>query len=401
MNKKIVIFGGSTISPIVNHLSLIGTYSVGTTAKKLAELAPTDMDVELYLTKTAGGMLETNNDVQDVIKNIVQDNRTKIVFFPISIVDFHYANGNKFGRRFDSNYSKEITIRPTHKLISLIRNTRKDIFLVGFKQTCGASAHEQYLAGLNLCKNASCNLVVANDYESRLNMIVTPEEAKYCVSTDRDLVLKELMFMARMRSNLSFTRSTVVKGELVDWDSTLVFENLRTVVNYCRGRGAYKPFNGVTTGHFACKIGPRNFLTSIRKTDFNKLSHLVRIETDNDDRVIAYGAKPSVGGQSQRIIFSKYDDIDCIVHFHCPIRYGSEVPVKSQKEFECGSHECGQNTADGLKEFELPNGQKIYAVYLDNHGPNIVFHHDVDPRHIINFIEDNFDLDAKTGGYVS
>jgi hypothetical protein len=390
MNKKVVIFGGSTISPICNHLSLIGTYATGTTAKKLGQLVPSDMDVEFHLTKTAGGELETNDDIRHVIDSLVRDMSVKIVFFPISIVDFGVGNGSKNNKRLDSSQYHTLKIFPEDKLIGLIRKTRKDIFLVGFKQTCGASAQEQYIAGLNLCKKSSCNLVVANDYISRLNMIITPEEAKYCVSTDRDYVLKELMDMARMRSNLSFTRSTVVKGELIEWNSPLVFPALREVVDYCRNRGAYKPFNGVTTGHFACKIGEKQFITSIRKTDFNQLKHLVRIETDNDDRVIAYGAKPSVGGQSQRIVFSKYEDVDCIVHFHCPLKAGSVVHYVSQKEFECGSHECGQNTANGLGEFVLPNRQKIYAVYLDNHGPNIVFHHSVNSSQIIQFIEDTF-----------
>ena len=42
----------------------------------------------------------------------------------------------------------------------------------------------------------------------------------------------------------------------------------------------------------------------------------------------------------------------------------------------------------------------IEAVYLDNHGPNIVFRHDVDPQKVIDFIEENFDLTGKTGGYI-
>ena len=38
---------------------------------------------------------------------------------------------------------------------------------------------------------------------------------------------------------------------------------------------------------------------------------------------------------------------------------------------------------------------------LDNHGPNIVFHHSIDPAKVIAFIEANFDLSGKTGGLVS
>jgi hypothetical protein len=170
------------------------------------------------------------------------------------------------------------------------------------------------------------------------------------------------------------------------------------VVNYCIEQGAYKVFNGATVGHFACKIGDTEFLTSIRKTNFNDLAKngLVRVKTDGPDTVIAYGAKPSVGGQSQRIIFSEHNDYNCIVHFHCPIKEGSEVPVRSQREVECGSFSCGKNTSDGLKRIG-----NLSAVMLDNHGPNIVFHDSIDPQEVIDFIEANFDLSDKTGGPVS
>lgn len=196
----------------------------------------------------------------------------------------------------------------------------------------------------------------------------------------------------------SFNRSTVVDGELIPWESDLIPDALRTVVNHCINFNAYKPFRGATVGHFACKVNENTFLTSVRKSNFNDLSKngLVKITTDGPDSVIAYGAKPSVGGQSQRMIFHNHKDYDCIVHFHVEKRKDSLIPIVSQREFSCGSHECGINTSNGLKQFG-----NLSAVYLDNHGPNIVFHRSINPQEVIDFIEDNFDLDQKTGGYVS
>jgi hypothetical protein len=193
---------------------------------------------------------------------------------------------------------------------------------VAFKTTCGATFQEQYVTGLNLLKKNSCNLVLANDTKTHVNMIITPEEAKYHVTTDREEALRQLVDMTYHRCQLSFTHSTVVAGTPVPWDSELIYPSLRTVVNYCINNGAYKPFNGATVGHFACKIGEKEFLTSIRISNFNDLAKngLVRVVTDKDDTVIAYGAKPSVGGQSQRIIFSEHNDYDCIVHFIVPKR---------------------------------------------------------------------------------
>jgi hypothetical protein len=204
--------------------------------------------------------------------------------------------------------------------------------------------------------------------------------------------------MAKLRSHLTFTRSTVVAGEPVPWSDPIVPSSLRTIVDYCIAMNAYKPFRGATVGHFAAKLSQDTFITSQRKTNFNDLEKigLVRIKTDGPDTVLAYGAKPSVGGQSQRIVFSDHPEYDCIIHFHCPIKPGSKIPQISQREVECGSHECGRRTSGGLAKFG-----NLSAVYLINHGPNIVFNSSIDPQEVIKFIEDNFDLAGKTGGYVS
>jgi hypothetical protein len=230
-------------------------------------------------------------------------------------------------------------------------------------------------------------------------MIIVPEEARYCVTNNRKEVLEELVKIALLRSTLTFTRSTVVAGNPCEWDSLLVPDALREVVNYCVEKGAYKKFRGVTAGHFAVKLSETKFLSSRRKTDLGDIKNvgLVLVETDGPDRVIAYGSKPSVGGQSQRIVFSDHPDFDSIVHFHCPKKENSLVPTISQKEYECGSHECGKNTSNGLKSFG-----RLKAVFLDNHGPNVVFNSS-DPgiaEEVKTFIENNFDLSQKTGGLV-
>ncbi len=407
--KQIAILGGGTISWVANHLAITAP-AYGTTARKLRdiceELIP-EMDPILYLTKMAGGGvidLETNDDIAKLVDDLTHDNLTKIIFFSVSMVDFNAKltdrehDASKYGDRLPSDQPYLFLFEPADKVIQKIRKFRKDIFLVGFKQTCGLTEDEQYIAGLNLCKKASCNLVLANDTKTRLNMVITPEEARYHVTTDRDEALEGLVTMAKHRSHLTFTRSTVVAGESVPWNSSLVPDSLRKVVDYCIEQGAYKPFNGATVGHFACKLADNVFLTSKRRTNFNDLKDigLVKVETDGPDDVIAYGAKCSVGGQSQRIIFGDHKEMDCVVHFHSPIKEGSEVPQVSQYLVECGSHECGIRTSNGLKQFG-----NLKAVYLQEHGPNIVFNHEIDPREVIDFIEKNFDLSQKTGGFVS
>jgi len=225
-------------------------------------------------------------------------------------------------------------------------------------------------------------------------MIITPEQARYCVTTDREQVLKQLVEMTLSRSKGTFTRSKVVTGRGVPWGHELVPSSLRTVVDHCIKAGAYKPFQGSTVGHFAVKVDSKKFLTSKRKSNFNHLEELAVVMPNGDNEVWSQGGKPSVGGQSQRIIFREHPEMDCIVHFHCPPKPDAKLSVRSQAAHECGSHECGQNTSDGLRE----ETSGIKCVYLDNHGPNIVFNRSIEPQKVIDFIESNFDLTKSTDG---
>jgi hypothetical protein len=409
--KQIHIIGGGTVFHVRPHLA-ISAVAYGSTARTLADLCKEHSDkleVVTHLTKMASagnGDLETNEDVGALIDKLKADNATKIIFMPVALTDYQgeieedQGQPGKYGTRLKTREQKAPTIHlsAAGKVIGQVRQKRKDIFLVGFKTTSGATLDEMYIAGLNLLKESSCNLVLANDVKTRWNMVITPEEARYHQTQERLEALRGLVEMAYLRSHLTFTRSTVIGGESIPWQSAEVPASLRKVVDHCIAGGAYKPFRGATVGHFAVKLNDTTFLTSKRKTNFNLLSEigLVKVTTDGPDSVVAYGSKPSVGGQSQRIVFTDHPDLDCIVHFHCPIKEGSLVPVVSQREFECGSHECGNNTSKGLKKFGNLN-----AVYLDQHGPNIVFNRSVDPAEVIAFIEANFDLSGKTGGYVT
>lgn len=409
-NKTIHVIGGGTVFHVRPHLALAAP-AYGGTARRLAELLHQHrlgqtLDVALHLTRMADsgrGDLETNDDVAHLLARLTADPATKAIFLPAALCDWEGSIDGQAGKdapRLQSRAQDRVSLDlvPAAKVVGAIRHQRKDIFAVAWKATTGLSPEEQYLAGLNLLKEASVNLVFANDLHTRLHMVITPEEAKYAVTTDREAALRELVDISLHRCQLTFTRSTVVAGEPVPWDSPLVPGALRAVVDHCIARGAYKPFRGATVGHFACKLDERTFLTSIRKSNFNDLGKtgLVKVVTDGEDSVIAYGARPSVGGQSQRIVFHDHADYDCIVHFHCPKKAGSDVPEVSQREYECGSHQCGENTSKGLQRYG-----RLSAVYLQEHGPNVVFHRSIDPAEVIRFIEDNFDLEAKTGGYVS
>lgn len=427
--KNIEIIGGGTVSHVRNHLALCAP-AYGTTAKQLNSLLREELRiglaeaeareygywpksiehyVKLHLTKMAGGTLETNEDVSKLVDWLIANPETKIIFFNPALVDYDgsiLTNDEEVSVGFDTpsgKYEKRLqtskgpqllSLTPSDKIVGKIRKERKDIFLVAFKTTCGATEDEQFLSGLHLLKKNSCNLVLANDTKTRLNMIITPEQARYHVTNNRDEVLRGLVEMTLSRAKGTFTQSTVIPGDSVPWDMESIPHSLKSVVEHCIAKGAYKPFNGSTVGHFAFKKDENSFVTSKRKVDYNKLSEvgMVLCHSEGEDKVTAYGARPSVGGQSQRIVFREHPEADCIVHFHCPPKPEAKLSVREQRLFECGSHECGKNTSSGLKE-EVPG---IKCVFLNNHGPNIVFNHKTNPQEIIKFIDENFDLNKST-----
>jgi ribulose-5-phosphate 4-epimerase/fuculose-1-phosphate aldolase len=463
--RKIHIIGGGTVAHVRPHLALCAP-AYGKVVRQLFDAIACSMDaseylVHLYTTKMAGNRhqiwtarsgiedevyppnLETNEDIAALLDHIcVMQPEPSIVFLPAALCDFDVRHIEKtwYDERFgvkhkdewpgkdkprllssdfvplkpDNDPTLRLALVPGEKVIQRVRRQRKDIFLVGFKTTTGAEKQAQFDAGLTLLKQSSCNLVLANDLVTKLNMVITPEQAPHYVSTDRRHVLRQLVGMALARSKGRFTHSEVVEGKSIGWNGEIVPDSLRTVVNHCLKRGAYKPFLGKTVGHFAFKVPVAPgvaplFITSKRGVNFNELEKvgMVSVQTDGDNKVIAMGAKPSVGGQSQRIIFAEHPDVDCIVHFHCPLKPGVPVadrelnqlgfPLRSQAPYECGSHECGKNTSDGLELFVVDKeGHQLKAVMLDKHGPNIVFNKNIDPQTVIDFIERYWDLERST-----
>lgn len=394
------VIGGGTVFHVRPHLALCAP-AYGTVARQLhAMLREKGEDATLHLTRMGGDPRgpETNGDVAELVDRLVADPKTKRIFLASALCDFEGSidgeqSGKDAPRLRTAEGARTMELYPADKIVSRIRKTRKDVFLVAFKTTAGATAQAQYEAGLTLLKRSSANLVLANDVHARRNMVIAPELARYHETTDREAALRGLVEMTLLRSALHFIRTNVVPGELVPWTSPEVPRTLRAVVEHCVSRGAYKPFNGVTVGHFAWREGPTTLVSSRRKQNFNdeRGRDLVRVEVERD-RLVAYGAKPSAGTRSQWMVLSSFLDEDCIVHFHCPMRPGADVPLRSQREYECGSHECGENTRRGMKRFG-----ELAAVMLDQHGPNVIFPRAIDPAVVIDFLEQRFDLGRRTG----
>lgn len=431
--KKIIVLGGGTFSHIRSHLALAAP-AFGKTAKQICSILlgrfmqekEGDFHIETFLTAMAGaqhniqwrkGMLckseprshypplVTNEDVNSLTNHLIADPDVKMIFFNVALCDYNGSVdgiSGKYAKRLSTRTHREVSINctPAHKIIAKIRKERKDIFLVGFKTTNGAAEAAQYVAGLRLLKGSSCNLVLANDVGNRRNMIITPEEARYHVTTNRQEALENLVDMALLRSKLTFVRTEMKEGTLIPLNSMQVPVSFEHVVRYCIQNNAYKNFGGKTVGHYGVRLDDRRYLVSRRKNDHSASGDMI-YTTLEDDLVVAEGVtpegtwKPSAGAHTQRELFLNHSEYDCVVHFHCPLKEGSEVPVVSQRAYECGSQECGVNTSRGMRKFG-----NLSAVFLDNHGPNIIFNRNIHPQEVIDFIQANFDLSGKTGGVI-
>jgi hypothetical protein len=426
--KKIHVLGGGTHFHVRPHLAIsapAGGKAARTIARAIAYWQNplfADYEVHLHLTRmaTPDSKIDTNADVEKLVNEIVADPESRMIFFSTALCDFEgsilefvdFGAGKEWDRvedapatasgkdqpRLKSRDGRQyMALTPASKIIGKIRETRKDIFLVGFKTTAGATQDEQFDAGLKLVKESHCNLVLANDLHTRVNMIITPEQARYSVTTDREQVLLDLIEMAGNRSKGTFARCKIEEGELYPFSSPEIPDSLRQVVQSCVDKGAYLPFNGKCVGHFAVKKPDGSVLCSIRRSNYNTGIKMVKMVTLNERETIAYGARPSAGSRSQWIMFNRNPNLDCVVHFHCPLKPGKTVSVRPQKQFECGSNECGFNTAKGL--VPVTEDDQVYAVMLDNHGPNVLFNSSVDPARVIAFIDEHFDLSKTTRGY--
>lgn len=421
MSKKIVILGGGTFSPVRNHLSLCAP-AFGKTATMMKQIFKNKFGDKLklegyrvvtMLTKMADSdsVVMTNKDVEKYVDRLIEDKDVKTVILNVAFCDYDVIDEEAgfHGQRLKtSDGDVTLNLRPSKKIIDKIRVARPDIYLVGFKTTTNASDEEQFLTGLKMMKRSKCNLVLANDTVTRKNIIITPEESKYTYSSRKETI-HQLCEIIMYRHNLTYSYSKLVESPNIPLSEAP--STFQTVLKYLIDNNGFivNNGNGFTPGHFCYRVkeptgvfekyenkfNKGGFVSSQRKVDHNKVfeNGMSYVDLNFGGTFDIYGThKASVGARSQWIMFSENPEYDCIIHTHSPLKPNSGIPIVSQKEFQCGSIQCGVNTVTHLKEF----GDNILAVYLDKHGYNIMFKSSCDPKEVIDFINDNIELGVKT-----
>lgn len=400
-NKRILILGGGTFQPISNHLSLSAP-AFGKVSYQIHEkLKNFNLESEVVLTKMANpsSTLMTNEDVATFLDMETEDPNLGIIIISVAFCDYMVPGGNFHNQRLEtSNGMVNLQLTPTEKIIDHIRRKRPDIFLVGFKTTTNEKPEGQFLKGLKMMKRSKCNLVLANDTITRNNIIITPEETWY-PTKDRSDAIDMLCEMISTRGYGTYNKSIFIEKENVQIQDTPL--NFQLVVKGLIEAGAFivNNGNGFTPGHFCWKNSDNSFYSSQRKVNHNSVFHagmsLVTVGDKDENGMevftVSGDKKASVGARSQWLILQEYPEYDCIVHTHSPIKLGSLVPTTPQKPYQCGSLECGLNTLNNMGDFG-----SIKSVYLEKHGPNILFKSTTPASEILDFIRANFDLNIKT-----
>jgi len=227
MMHKIHVFGGGTFSHVRNHMALAAP-AFGETAKYLHKellyhrfdefsrdrsmtltMSEVEDSVQLHLTKMAysESPLVTNEDISARLDGLLTDPQTKVIIFNAALCDFNGSildtneNGfvtetpsGKYETRLKTSAGGQLMgIYPADKVIGNIKTTRPDVFVIGFKTTCGAESKEQYDLALKQITDSNVNLVLANDTKTRNNMLVSSDGICYGESQDRTAILNMLI----------------------------------------------------------------------------------------------------------------------------------------------------------------------------------------------------------------
>ena len=180
--KRIVVFGGGTIMHVRNHMALCAP-AYGGTAKKLANmLSGNGYRVDLMLTKMADSTsdLETNDDVQTALMDVLAESNTVGIIFNVALCDFSGQMGlvasGKYAERLQTRevnkYGLALVLQPTKKLLGSIHLLRPDIVSVGFKTTANETAQAQVEKSNRMAREAGVSWMLANDTVTRNNIVL-------------------------------------------------------------------------------------------------------------------------------------------------------------------------------------------------------------------------------------
>lgn len=174
------IFGGGTVQHVRNHAALCAP-AYGKTARQLFDQLGAGI-AQLHLTRMADyrSPMETNEDVEVRLQEVLADPSSRAVVFNVALCDYAGQIGDvpsgKYAQRLSSREGTQLMqLTPTKKLLAIVKATRPDILLVGFKTTADAVQRMQHRLALRQIAETGADWVFANDTVTRHNLLVNSD----------------------------------------------------------------------------------------------------------------------------------------------------------------------------------------------------------------------------------
>lgn len=227
MKKYVITSGG--ISEKIDNVRKITNSSSGKLGMTIANhLLESKSDITIYYVCSKNALRPSNKrvkiievvgtlDLKDKVESLLKNEKIDYFIHTMAVADYmvdYVTTVDKMKKSFLNNSDMEVikdtkissyennlvlVLKPTPKIISLIKKESPLTYLVGFKLLDGVSKKELIEVATRLRDKNKCDLVVANDLEDIRNKehkaYIIDKEDKVVEASDKEDIAKKLVRM--------------------------------------------------------------------------------------------------------------------------------------------------------------------------------------------------------------
>ena len=227
MKKYVITSGG--ISEKIDNVRKITNSSSGKLGMTIANhLLESKSDITIYYVCSKNALRPSNTrvkiievvgtlDLKDKVESLLRNEKIDYFIHTMAVADYmvdYVTTVDKMKKSFLNNSDMEVikdtkissyennlvlVLKPTPKIISLIKKESPLTYLVGFKLLDGVSKKELIEVAKRLRDKNKCDLVVANDLEDIRNKehkaYIIDKEDKVVEASDKEDIAKKLVRM--------------------------------------------------------------------------------------------------------------------------------------------------------------------------------------------------------------
>ena len=227
MKKYVITSGG--ISEKIDNVRKITNSSSGKLGMTIANhLLESKSDITIYYVCSKNALRPSNTrvkiievvgtlDLKDKVESLLRNEKIDYFIHTMAVADYmvdYVTTLDKMKKSFLNNSDMEVikdtkissyennlvlVLKPTPKIISLIKKENPLTYLVGFKLLDGVSKKELIEVAKRLRDKNKCDLVVANDLEDIRNKehkaYIIDKEDKVVEASDKEDIAKKLVRM--------------------------------------------------------------------------------------------------------------------------------------------------------------------------------------------------------------